>query len=584
MYKNILILNQTRMGDLIQSTPLIAGFRKQYPDAKITLAVNKGFAEFAKKIPCVDDLKVFDIGQFNGMDLNKELLWVALYRYLKEVLDDLKEGNFDLVVNLSHSVLSAYMIKYLGIPEVRGFLCSDEGNRNTSHPWFQYFFTEPMNRAYNTFNLVDMFSRGGDVEPDHKGVMVETGPEDEQETDQILIDNGIGQDELVIGIQAGSSIADRRWPASKFGQLADSLIEKLGARIVLFGVASESELSDEILSLSSHPDRITNLCGKTSISQLTGMVKRCRYLVTNDTGTMHIAAAVGTPSVGLFFAHAHPYETGPYSEGNIIFRARIECAPCSYQVHCNNVVCVEKVLPEHLSAMIEGHVQAGKWVVPEFMKNLREVDLLETYFDDENFLMFRPLIEHPLETDMVFALAYRRMWRDTLCRDEGGISLEKLDDSIQLLQNHYRIEDEAGIKILMNHKLDQLDQLTGVVQKGKEISSQLVKHCQGKHWDSNMIQAWGGEIAEIDEKIGRIGLTHPELNPMGHIFTLRKENFDGENLLELSKNTVKCYERFEREAEILKQALNHLMDSIFKKKDRNDYADFKSIRMAVPGR
>lgn len=584
MYKNILILNQTRMGDLVQSTPLIAGFRKKYPEAKLTLAVNKDFAAFARKIPCVDELKVINIGQFNNRDQNKELVWVSLYLYMKETLDELKKNKYDLIVNLSHSVLSAYMIKYLDIPEVRGFNCDDEGNRNTSHPWFQYFFTEPMNRAYNTFNLVDIFSRGGDVEPDHNGVIVESGVEDDSATDQILNEYGVGKDELVIGIQAGSSIADRRWPAAQFGKLTDFLIGNLNAKIVLFGVASESELSEEIMSLSQYPERIINLCGKTTLNQLTGMVKRCSYLVTNDTGTMHIAAAVGTSIVGLFFAHAHPYETGPYSEGNIIFRANIECSPCSYHVHCNNVVCVNKVLPEHLFSMMEKHVQSGRWEVPEFMKGLKEVDILESYFDDENFLMFRPLIKHSPEIDKIFALAYRRMWRDCLCQDNPVFSPDKLEDAIDLLRNHYMLQDEAALRSLMKLKRAEHDKMMELVGQGKRISQKLVAHSRGSHWDSKQIQGWGEEIARIDEDIKRIGLTHPELSPLACVFNIRKENFKGEDLLELSLNTLDCYSRFEIEATILGQALEGLMDSLETVNSSSGYEDSDSIKIAVPGK
>ena len=76
---------------------------------------------------------------------------------------------------------------------------------------------------------------------------------------------------------------------------------------------------------------------------------------------MHVAAAVGTTIIGLFFAHAHPYETAPYSPGHLIFQARIPCAPCSYGVECNNVICVRKVYPEHLLAMIQSHFIEGSW-------------------------------------------------------------------------------------------------------------------------------------------------------------------------------------------------------------------------------
>lgn len=103
------------------------------------------------------------------------------------------------------------------------------------------------------------------------------------------------QNELLIGFQAGSSLEGRRWPASHFAKLGDRLVRDLNARILLFGVKSESGIGENILEQMESPENVLNLIGKTDISELVGLVDRCHYLVTNDTGTMHIAAALGTP-------------------------------------------------------------------------------------------------------------------------------------------------------------------------------------------------------------------------------------------------------------------------------------------------
>ena len=147
----------------------------------------------------------------------------------------------------------------------------------------------------------------------------------------------VQQNNLVIGFQIGSSLENRRWSTASFAKLADLLAEKLNARIFLFGVASESKSAEEMIRLRKRENSIVNLTGKTDLNQLTKLLKGCAYLVTNDTGTMHLAAALNTKIIGLFFAHAHPFETAPFSSGHLIFQARITCAPCSYGVYCNNM-------------------------------------------------------------------------------------------------------------------------------------------------------------------------------------------------------------------------------------------------------
>ena len=165
MIKNILILNMTRMGDLVQSTPAITGLRKQYPNACITLLVTSTFEEFSRKIPCIDKIIVFDIQQVIKNETIKSLVWVEVYKYLEYFLCNLKSIKFDLLINLSHSKLSALMISYLKIGNIRGFGCNENGERMTFNPWMQYFGIEPFNRLYNPFNLVEIFTRSAGVTP-----------------------------------------------------------------------------------------------------------------------------------------------------------------------------------------------------------------------------------------------------------------------------------------------------------------------------------------------------------------------------------------------------------------------------------
>ena len=151
-------MNMTRMGDLIQSTPVISGLNEKYPEARITLLVTSDFSEFAARIPHVDEIKVLNLRQFVDPFKDKTKNWVDLYHYFEEFLTDLKNQKFDFLVNLSHSKLSAFMILYLKIKKHCGFGCNEVGDRLANHPWMQYFGTEPFNRVYNPFNLVEISS------------------------------------------------------------------------------------------------------------------------------------------------------------------------------------------------------------------------------------------------------------------------------------------------------------------------------------------------------------------------------------------------------------------------------------------
>ena len=398
----------TRMGDMIQTTPLIKGLKEKYPNSKITLLVTSDFASAVPLIPDVDDSIVIDFKQFKVIENWEDQSWIKIYRYLENSLEVIKSKDYDLLVNLSHSKFSALMVGFLGIKNVVGFHCNGFGDRKTGHPWMQYFGVEVFNRLYNEFNLVEIFSGSGGI--DVKGREIEVlRPQSKS-----LVGKLIPTTDLLIGFQAGSSLEGRRWSTQSFAKLADKLIEKTNAKIVMLGVESESKVAEEIISRIKNKDRISNLTGKTSLSELAEVLQKCEYLVTNDTGTMHLAAALGTKILGLFFAHAHPYETAPFSPGHLIFQAGISCAPCSYGVHCNNIVCVDKVHPEHLFSAIENHILTQSWILPETINENSEVNVYETIFDINMNFRLRPLVRHRLELDDLIRSCYTLLWRATL--------------------------------------------------------------------------------------------------------------------------------------------------------------------------
>ena len=114
----------TRMGDMIQTTPLIKGLKEKYPNSKITLLVTSDFASAVPLIPDVDDSIVIDFKQFKVIENWEDQSWIKIYRYLENSLEVIKSKDYDLLVNLSHSKFSALMVGFLGIKNVVGFHCN----------------------------------------------------------------------------------------------------------------------------------------------------------------------------------------------------------------------------------------------------------------------------------------------------------------------------------------------------------------------------------------------------------------------------------------------------------------------------
>lgn len=585
MSKKILIVSLTRMGDLIQSTPLIEGLRKKYPQAHITMMVSSDFADFAGRIPHIDEVVVFSLRQFNERTFKGSMSWVEIYRYMEKFLDALIPCKFDLLVNLSHSKLSALMISYLGIKDVRGFTCDAEGDRKTGHPWMQYFGTEPFNRALNSYNLVDIFTRSGDIVPDGRQVTIKSDASDDALIAEKVREMGIQADELLIGVQAGSSLEGRRWSARSFAELADLLAKNLNARILLFGVASESSVAQEVVSAMTHQDRVIDLTGKTKIPELIAWLRKCQYLVTNDTGTMHIAAALGTKIVGLFFAHAHPHETGPYGPGHIVFQARIPCAPCSYGVHCNNVVCIQKVRPQNLYSMISLHRANGIWKLPDDMGGLDELNVYETCFDDDCFLRLKPLIKRLLTPFDVFLAAYRKIWIHVLMGHKGGqMATENLNQMVNTLREDYNACGVNHVLKAVRTKLQVFHQIKQMGEEGEEIAGKIIHSFKTGTVSRTKMQTLSDEIVSLDKQICQVGLTHYEVKPITDMFNKRKENLLGDDVLALARITKDYYRKTIDECALMIQTVSYTAGTLETLSDLNLTSAANSIKVAVPGR
>ncbi len=577
-------MSLTRMGDLIQSTPLISSLRKRYPDSKITLLVSSDFAEFAKRVNYIDDIVVFNLRQFNQKGKRGELKsWVEVYRYLEDFLKVLSDREFGKVYNLSHSKLSALMIHYLKIPEVVGFHCNRSGDRKTDHPWLQYFGIEPFNRLYNPFNLADIYTLSGDGEPGSEELSISHGPEDALAAVEVL--GNEDEEEFIIGIQAGSSLEGRRWSVESFATLADLICSRLNTKIVLLGVASESEIAAKIVESMEHKDKVLDLTGKTNIGQLIGVLNRCSYLVTNDTGTMHIAAALKIPIIGLFFAHAHPHETGPLGEGHIVFQARIHCAPCSYGVSCNDIVCVQKVLPQDVFAYIENHVEKGNWKLDTAQMKSREMNVFESVFGYDGLVNFKPLLKNvPTEME-VYCRFYRQLWIDSLIKRPGTDAanrevLKNLSDSIR---EDFEPEGLREVILGIGEDFNLFRELRSIARSGIKFCSRLTESVEKNQVTAEKLKLFATSIEETDEKIDRLGMTHPQIKPISDIFDKRKENLDGDDVKLLAKETQVCYEKLEYEC----KRMVEIMESVFKAFNisREDYAtEASSSSAAVPAK
>ncbi|MBI5755965.1 MAG: lipopolysaccharide heptosyltransferase II [Nitrospirae bacterium] len=168
---------------------------------------------------------------------------------------------------------------------------------------------------------------------------------------EMLSKNNIPPDFLIIGINPGAAYGSaKRWYPERFARLSNILSNKYNAKIIVFGGKQEQDISEQIVSASQVS--ILNMAGKTSVRELMAMIKHCRLFITNDSGPMHIAAALGVPVVAIF-GSTDPSKTSPLGEQHIVIKKDIACSPCFLRKCYKDLLCMDLISVDDVMEGVE---------------------------------------------------------------------------------------------------------------------------------------------------------------------------------------------------------------------------------------
>ena len=290
MPKKILVFSFSFIGDAALSTSVIQPLRRHFPDAHITFLVGPRAFDLLATEPNIDATLVYDNrGEHAG--------WRGRLRLIKA----LRRDKFDLVVNLRDSITARWIgAEHWGM--VRG-----ESNR---HAVTRYL--EVLQR------------HGVDITDTHPRLQL---TEDEQTfTHGFLTEAGFTSKRLLIGIHPGGNWEYKLWDVEKYALVANALCKEQNAAILLFAGPNERELQAQV---SEMMDASPILVQTENLRYLAALISVCDVYIGNDTGPMHIAAAVDTPVVALFGSTNH-IRSGPYGEKHAVLQSGIDlgCNPC----------------------------------------------------------------------------------------------------------------------------------------------------------------------------------------------------------------------------------------------------------------
>ncbi len=549
--KEVLIVNLTRMGDLVQTTPVMAGLKEEHPGVRISLLANSAFSEICSHIPHIDRVFVFDIDEAVSFLRREDL--VESFRYMAALLDEVNDTVYDLVINFTHSTSSAVLSSLIRTREVRGLTIDQQGFTIKRHPWIRYFFNVLPGRDINPFHLCDIYQKAGGISPGGRGLELSLPVHADDLAASMLAGEGVGDEDILVGLQLGASAEDKRWPVASFAALADRLSASSGARILLTGSAREADFGREFEGLSRV--EVLNMIGRTDLSGLVALLKRCDLFISNDTGPLHIATAVGTKSINISLASVHFRETGPYGEGHYVVRAELPCCPCGFDSDCADTLCKRVITPANVAELAESLLLHGDLGAIEDSPLWENVQVYRSCFGEDGFIDYVPLISgRPLNKSLLFTEIYRQTWPCILDGERSWRADEAWCRLLERLSERYDL-GPVDIPASIEEELLALKRLEGLLAGALSIVSIVAKEAGKDSPDFGLIKKLWEGVPPVDREIETVGLTLPALRPMSTIFRYDKEELEDEDVRLLSEKAGRIYGDLARHVSMIVRVL-----------------------------
>lgn len=303
--KKILIRGPNWVGDAVMAIPAMKALREHFHDTEITLLVRPWVAGLFKAASFVDRIwsepKPATLGD-----------WIGIARKIRA-------AGFDLGVLLPNSFESALMMFLAGVPQRIGYATDARSWMLTSSP-------KPIlgarHQIHYYLDLVKML-RAEVIQP---SIEISATEEERSEARRLLEQSGIALGTPFLVLNPGAAYGSaKRWHTDRFALVADTLSRELQLAVVLIGSEAERGIAEQVAARITASRAITN--GKTSLETLIGVLAESSLMITNDSGPMHIAAALGVPTVAVF-GSTDEKVTGPLGAHTRIVKRDVECSPC----------------------------------------------------------------------------------------------------------------------------------------------------------------------------------------------------------------------------------------------------------------
>lgn len=324
--QRVCLIKPSAFGDVVQTLPVLHALRRRFPHAHLAWVVNRNLIELLSGHPDLDEIIAFD----------RRGTW----RNWRRFAWSLRRRRFDVVFDLQGLLRTGVMSVATGASVRVGLQTAREGAHLAYH--YQIAGTDRQRPAHARYWQLAEALGVADV-PRINRISVPAATEQwaAVQCEQLAAP--------VLAVHPGARWATKRWPIERFAAVASKAVRRFGYAVALVGTAEDGPLGrqfGELLRKFAPSARLLDLTGATSLKQLAALLANVQCLLTNDSGPMHLAAALGTPVVGIFTC-TDPLRSGPPGAQHELVVSRVDCAAsyrkvCPY-AGCHYMACMQQL-------------------------------------------------------------------------------------------------------------------------------------------------------------------------------------------------------------------------------------------------
>jgi heptosyltransferase-2 len=323
--ERMLIRGTNWIGDVVMTLPAVAAIRKTWPRARISILAKPWVDEVYRLSPDVDEIIPFaEPGRHAGI-LGKWHLAGELRRY-----------GFDCTILLQNAIEAAILARLASIPLRAGYNSDGRGA----------LLTHSVRRtpAIKEVHQIDYYRemvRALGCATAGRDVRLLPGKDYDETAARLLRQFDIREGRPLIGIAPGAAYGPaKKWFPERFAAVADRLIDDTGAQAILFGSAGDKESTTTVARSARHP--LVDIAGRTNLKEAMALIARCTLFLSNDSGLMHVAGALGIPTIAIF-GSTNPATTSPVGEKSAVIHHDVSCSPCLKPVCPTDFRCMEMI-------------------------------------------------------------------------------------------------------------------------------------------------------------------------------------------------------------------------------------------------